>query len=511
MKFNRHSHLLWAAAIACNLATTTYAQDERRAAVRPMDRALNRKETIAAGLAGEPFRKSMRPFERSMVQPAAASNQPGLKGHFERKEPQSLQGPIDPATALVKINSHPSFVEMTDAARARSGSRGSAQALDFKPRASSSDPRAYLIFPANGSTLAPVQSFTWSAGYQADDYWMWIGSCQDCADIVNQDMGLTQSFNANVPSDGRALFVTLFTAYLGRWYWVDYQFAASSSQPQPSQMISPIDGATLTATQAFTWTAGALVGEYYLWIGNCQDCNDILNESEGQKLSRNVALPTDGRTIYVTLFSSIGGLWYWYDYQYRAASTQVHTPRIYVTNNLDYTINVLVNGNVVGSVSPWNTQFTDVTVSSLSVSFELVQPTLSGRVLGDPMTGVFQTIYNPAGSYSFTVGTLIGQQWYFEPLITNYSDIPLDIEVNSGLEAENRCTCNAPAGSTNVTTGYYKLFSNGNVRLFRGGSGYSGRYWFWGTDSTGYVSTGGTLPGYVDGTGRAYFTANSEP
>jgi len=513
MKSHRNSHLLWAATLLSSLVPLTYAQDVPGTSVRRIDEALNRRETIAAGLAGQPVRKLPRLFDPSLVVPAPLNKAPGLQGHIARKEPQTLQARIDPATAVVNIASRPSFVELTDAARIRGGSQPSshAQAKDLTAHVTSGDPRAFLSSPVDGSTLAPVQNFTWTAGYQPQDYWIWIGSCQDCSDVLYQDLALAQSVNAYLPIDGRVLFVTLFTEYAGNWYWVDYQFTAGSFQPSPAQMISPANGATLAPTQTFTWTAGAYVEQYYLWIGNCQDCNDILNESENQNFSRTVSLPADGRTIYMSLFSYIGGQWYWYDYQYRAANVQFYTPRIYITNNLDYAINLMVNGNVIGSVSAQNTQYADVTVSSLSVSFALVQPTLSGTALGDPMTGIFQTIYNPSGSYSFTVDTQIGQQLYFEPLIANRTGVPLLIDVNGGLAAENRCNCDAPAGSTNVGTGYYKLFSNGNVRLFRSDSNYTGPYLFWGTDSTGSVSSGGTLPGYVDSTGRAYFTVTTAP
>jgi hypothetical protein len=512
MKSHRNSHLFWAAAVMSSLVPITHAENERMgASVWRMDEALNHRAAIAAGLAGQPVRKSPRRFDRSLIVPAAVNNDPGLLGSFARKEAQTLQGPINPATAVVNVGSRPSFVELTDAAPPPASSQRSSKAYDMIAHASSLDPRAYLISPAEGNTLALAQNFSWTAGYQAQDYSIWIGSCQDCTDLLDQDLGLAQSVNAYLPTDGRVLFVTLFTSYGGNWYWVDYQFVARTFQQQPAQMISPVSGSTLSSTQTFTWTEATYVDQYYFWIGNCQDCNDILDESEGHSQSRILSLPTDGRTIYVSLFSYISGQWYWYDYQYRAANVTVYTPRIYVTNNLDYPVNVLVNGNALGSVSAQNTQYADVSVSSLSVSFELVRPALSGRDLGDAMTGVFQTIANPSGSYNFTVGTVIGQQTYFEPLITNSSPIPMEIEVNGGLESENRCNCDAPAGSSNVSAGYYKLFSNGNVRLFQGGSNYTGRYWFWGTDSNGYVASSGTLPGDVDGTGRAYLTVTKAP
>jgi hypothetical protein len=507
--------MFWATACGAGLVSSIYAQNERLgSAVRHMDEAHSRTDIIAAGLTGYPSLNSPRRFNSSIAQSAPINNDPGLQGHIERKVAQTLRGSVDPADAVVNVGSHPSFVEFADfpSSRERADLAGHEyEQLVRQPygktvQYSRDDPRAFMTSPVDGFTLSAIQVFTWAAGLQPQDYWIWVGSCYHCSDLLDQDTQLQQSVAAYLPTDRRVIFATLFTESAGKWYWVDYQFVATNSLPQPARMISPVNGATLSASQSFTWTPGGYVDEYFLWVGSCQDCNDILNESENQKLSRTVSLPTDGRTIYISLFSSIAGQWYWYDYQYRAPYGQPYAPRISVTNNLDYPINVFVNGTAVGSVSALSTQYADVTVTSLTVSFQLVQPTLAGKALGDPMAGIFQTIASPSGEYSFTVGTVIGQQAYFEPLITNQTGSPVEIEVNAGVQAENRCYCDAPAGSTNVGTGYYMLYNNGNVRLFPGGSGYTGDYWFWGTDVDGKVATGDILPGYVDGLGRAYFT-----
>jgi hypothetical protein len=508
--YRRYSYVLYAAAFVSSLAPDAFAQaGPSGEAAHPMDAALNHKNTIAAGAVAHPMRKSPKPYNQSPVFPAVTSQDPGLQGSFDLKTARTPQGPIDAAAAVVNMGSHPSYLELTDAPRLRDGAPLFAQANSQTAQATI-DPRAYFTYPLDGATLALTQSFIWSTGYQAQGYWIYVGSCQDCTDILDQNMGLNRSVTVYLPNDGRVIYVTLFTFYAGNWYWADYQFRAPSPQPQPAQMISPANGSTLSATQTFTWTTGTYVDQYSLWIGSCQDCHDLLYENEGHNTTRTLSLPTDGRTIYVSLYSSIGGKWYWFDYQYRAVYSKLYTPHVVVTNNLDYPINILVNGTVIGSVAARNTQYANVTVSSLSVSFQLVRPTLNGNPLGDPMNGVFPTIYNPSGSYSFTVGTLIGQQYYFAPLITNRSSVAVEIEVNGGLQAENRCNCVANVGSTNVATGYYRLYSNGNVRLYFNGSNYTGAYWYWGTDN-GKVAAGGALPGYVDGYGRAYFVLTNLP
>jgi hypothetical protein len=519
MNSHRIAHLFWAATLVVGLVSATFAQPQLAGAgIRQMDHAVGHRAIVDAGLAGQPFIKPAQQFDPSLITFPAASDSPGLQGSLERKPPRSLEGPIDPGSSMVKINSHPSPIEFVEAPAASGGTKFSkASGFAGGPSAAGDltivfDPRARLINPVSGMILEQVQTFRWTSAFQATKYWLRVGSCQDCTDILERDMGLDQSITVYLPVDGRSIYATLFTYYQGDWYWFNYDFYAPAPNPYPAQMLFPSYGATLSGTQTFRWTAGTYLYRYYLRIGSCQDCTDILDEDEQQNLERTISLPRDGRTLYVTLFTFLGGKWYWYDYQYRAFGGGRYNPTIYITNDLDYTINVLVNGTVVGSVPPQERRYANVRVDSLTVGFELVRPTLSGRALGDPMAGVFQTIYSPSGSYEFEVQAQIGQQRYFLPIITNKSSVPLLIEVNGGLESQNRCNCTAGANTTNVIAGYYKLFSNSNLRLFRDGSDYTGRYWFWGTDSDGRVGSSGILPPHVDhDTGRVYFTVSSAP
>jgi hypothetical protein len=472
-----------------------------------MNAVLESRHLIPQGLAGRKFRKAPQPFDNAVI--AAVNPDGALAGHAIQKQPKTLADDFDASNTVVDLGAHSAFLHLEEAGALIDGIPPAIRTPRLN--ASASDPRAALTSPPDGAVLAPVQTFTWNAGYLAREYYIWIGSCFDCTDILEQNMALARSVQVYLPTDGRLIFVTLFTYYNGYWYWFDYTFAASNGVV-PAQLTAPANGSTLAASQSFSWSTGYAVDDYQIWVGSCQDCTDILGEDEGHRTSRTVALPTDGRTIYVTLFSWIGGQWYWFDYQYRAASQPPRAVKIVVTNRLDYPVDVLVNGESVGSVSAANTQYADVTVGSLTVSFNLIRPTLSGRALGDEMAGIYNTITNPSGTYYFEVNNVISQQSFFEPLVTNLTSVPLEIEVNGGLQAENRCNCVAPAGSSNVAPGYYRLYSNGNIRLFRGDSNYTSGYWFWGTDSNGRVASGGILPGYVEAqTGRARFTATTAP
>lgn len=150
-----------------------------------------------------------------------------------------------------------------------------------------------------------------------------------------------------------------------------------------------------------------------------------------------------------------------------------------ITNQLLYAINISVNGAVVGSVPAQSTRQTTSTAANIVLSWELVRPTVGGRPIGDPMAGSFTSVAGSTGTVNYTVDNLVGGQWYFAPAITNSGSQNWLMGVNMGLTSENRCNCVVNAGSSNVGLGYYKLFSNSNVRAYLQSNGYTGQYFYW--------------------------------
>ena len=168
-------------------------------------------------------------------------------------------------------------------------------------------------------------------------------------------------------------------------------------------------------------------------------------------------IPANGRKIYVTLFSYIRGEWHWYDYEYEAPSpvTQDRSVLINITNKLVYGVNFLVNGRVVGSVPAGETRSTTVTVSELRMSYEVIQPALSGRTLGDSMSGSWSNITNPATRYDMTIDNMAGDTTFFAPRVTNRTGTSIALEVNGGLARRIVVTARRPQTRTmwrSVTT-----------------------------------------------------------
>ena len=172
---------------------------------------------------------------------------------------------------------------------------------------------------------------------------------------------------------------------------------------------------------------------------------------------------------------------------------------VVVTNQLIDAVTVNVNGTPVGITSASSTQQVTVNLAgSLTVSYDLNRPTTgSGTPIGEQISGEFATIQNPSGTYTFTINNFLGIQAYFSPLITNNGANPILMVANWGLVAENRCNCTVSSGGSNVNIGYYRLFSNTEVRAYGTVSGYgNGTYTYWlSTDFGSSVQTGsGVVP-----------------
>jgi hypothetical protein len=181
--------------------------------------------------------------------------------------------------------------------------------------------------------------------------------------------------------------------------------------------------------------------------------------------------------------------------------------KVVVRNQLATAINVYINGNLTGSVPSGNTVQENVgDLDQLEVSWSVVKVERSdGQPIGDEMGGTFEPISDPPATARFTIDHIVGDQWYFYPLITNNTDVGLLMAVNWELEAENRCNCVVPPNTEDVQIGYYRLYGNTRVVAFRDGSGYTGGYRYW------EYSTQFTSENILSGTGILRLAANTAP
>ena len=184
---------------------------------------------------------------------------------------------------------------------------------------SGTDPKAALTSPANGSTFSPGNvTFNWSPGTNVTEIWLTIGSKPAGEDIYSAAAtGLTTQTLA-VPTDGRPLYVSLWSLINGVWGSNQYIYTAASVTTPNGLITAPTNGTILSSGPlALLWTAGTSATEYWLAVGSSPGATNLYSASQGNNLSQTVSVPVDGGRLYVTLWSLIGGAWkadyYFYD------------------------------------------------------------------------------------------------------------------------------------------------------------------------------------------------------
>jgi glucose/arabinose dehydrogenase len=90
-----------------------------------------------------------------------------------------------------------------------------------------------------------------------------------------------------------------------------------------AQMTSPAPGSSLAgSTVTFAWTAGTGVTSYGLQIGSTVGASDVLAGAQYSTTSATITgLPTNGRTLYVRLWSLVSGAWESDDFTYAASGS----------------------------------------------------------------------------------------------------------------------------------------------------------------------------------------------
>lgn len=74
-------------------------------------------------------------------------------------------------------------------------------------------------------------------------------------------------------------------------------------------------------------TLSKLADSYWLWIESCRDCTDIAVFGTGLARFYTANLPTDGQTIYITLFTLYNNELYWQITRLLRATGRVREPR----------------------------------------------------------------------------------------------------------------------------------------------------------------------------------------
>jgi sugar lactone lactonase YvrE len=182
-----------------------------------------------------------------------------------------------------------------------------------------------IYAPVSQSTLTGNPVTFWWAGYPgATNYWLDLGSTQG-GNNYSQSGSLsastfTQTVNS-LPSDGSTVYATWWYLLNGTWVPNAYTYNAFGVSSEKGTITSPAPTSTLTASSAtFNWTAGTLATAYWIDAGSSPGGTQYFQSGNlGNVLTKTVSgLPTNGSTVYVTLYSLLSGQWLSTAYTYTA-------------------------------------------------------------------------------------------------------------------------------------------------------------------------------------------------
>ena len=181
------------------------------------------------------------------------------------------------------------------------------------------DNKAQMTTPVNGSALGSSSvNFTWSAGTGVAQYYLLVGSAPGVFDIYAKIEGGNLSDTVNIPAgaiNGHTIYVRLYSYLNGAWMYNSYVYTVPDTK---AEVTAPAGGSALASgTATFSWSAGSGAIQYYLCVGSSPGVFDIYTKLEGSSLSDTVSnLPTDGRRIYVRLYSLTSAGWKFNGYSY---------------------------------------------------------------------------------------------------------------------------------------------------------------------------------------------------
>jgi hypothetical protein len=189
-----------------------------------------------------------------------------------------------------------------------------------------------LVPTATAATTVISSGFTgnWSSVSGATGYRLDVSTSSSFSSYVTgyQNLNLGNVINRSVSGlSASKIYYYRVRAYNGAGTSGNSNvISVTTSSITFAQMLSPTpglpgsNGSTFTSSSVtFSWSAGSGVTEYSLWVGSSLGAYDIYAKSQSLNHSVTVSpIPTDGRTIYVRLFSKINGTWYYFNYTYKA-------------------------------------------------------------------------------------------------------------------------------------------------------------------------------------------------
>jgi Zn-dependent metalloprotease/murein DD-endopeptidase MepM/ murein hydrolase activator NlpD len=115
--------------------------------------------------------------------------------------------------------------------------------IDVLPQLDPQTVGASMITPAPGSTLGSSATFTWGSGSAVSQYWLYVGRSPGGSEIYSQDQGTSPTaLVTNLPTDGSAVYVRLWSLIGSRWQYEDYTYGTGAG----FGLLGPVPGLALT-------------------------------------------------------------------------------------------------------------------------------------------------------------------------------------------------------------------------------------------------------------------------
>jgi hypothetical protein len=161
--------------------------------------------------------------------------------------------------------------------------------------------------PTSGGVKDSTRPFAWTAVSGAQQYSLWVGTTVGGADLGTAYVSpSTLSYDIPMLPTGRTLYARVWTEANGAWSgYQDIAFTTSGG----ALLTNPAAGQSSVPPGALTWSPVSQAQNYALWIGTTPGGTDVAAASVGSNVtSYDASLPT-GKTVYVRLFTMVGGTW----------------------------------------------------------------------------------------------------------------------------------------------------------------------------------------------------------
>ena len=198
---------------------------------------------------------------------------------------------------------------------------GSWESSDFCYRNTTS-PQILSPTPGNELTGSSTNFYWTGNSANVQQWWVSVGTSLGASNILYYNAGANTNVSvSNLPVASNTTVYFRLWYHTGSWNWKDYQFSAVSNG---TAMTNAASGELIGESKTFEWDPHGTTPDYYwLYVGSEPGGDDIKNQGVRTGTSYTFGgLPTDGRLIYVRLWSKYTGggstIWLHRDYEYNS-------------------------------------------------------------------------------------------------------------------------------------------------------------------------------------------------